>query len=47
MTPAARLAAVLALRVDLRDPDACGRITPEAANAYLAARGSSVKVGVA
>ena len=39
MTPAARLAAVLALRVDLRDPDACGRITPEAANAYLAARG--------
>lgn len=39
VTPAARLAAVLALRVDLRDPDACAKITPDAANAYLAARG--------
>jgi hypothetical protein len=39
MTPADRLAAVLALRVDLLDADACARITPAAANAYLAARG--------
>jgi hypothetical protein len=30
---------LLTLRVILRDPDACKRITPEAANAYLEAHG--------
>ena len=30
---------LLTLRVTLRDPDACKRITPAAASAYLAARG--------
>ena len=39
MSPTARLAAVLALRVNLLDDDACARISPETANAYLAARG--------
>lgn len=39
MSPTARLAAVLALRVNLLDDDACARISPETANAHLAARG--------
>ena len=30
---------LLTLRVTLRDPDACKRITPAAASAYLEARG--------
>ena len=30
---------LLTLRVDFRDPEAAARITPEQANAYLAARG--------
>lgn len=33
------LADVLTLRVDFRDPEAAARITPEQANAYLAAHG--------
>lgn len=33
------LADILTLRVDFRDPEAAARITPEQANAYLAAHG--------